>query len=60
MNLPNEPGMLLSFINMRLRDNYSSLDDMCDDLDFDYQELLIKLEALGIRYDKENNQLKEK
>lgn len=60
MNLPQEPGMLLSFINMRLRDNYSSLEDMCDDLDFDYQELLDKLTKLGIRYDSENNQLKEK
>ena len=32
MSLPNDPMMLFSFINMKLRDNYSSLDDLCEDL----------------------------
>ncbi|MBQ8336771.1 MAG: DUF4250 domain-containing protein, partial [Bacteroidaceae bacterium] len=33
MELPNDPMMLLSTVNMYLRDRYSSLDELCDDLD---------------------------
>ena len=32
MNLPEEPMMLYSFINMKLRDSYPSLDALCEDL----------------------------
>ena len=28
-NLPKDPVMLLSFVNMQLRDNYSSLTELC-------------------------------
>ena len=31
-SLPNNPTILLSIINMKLRDFYSSLDKLCDDL----------------------------
>ena len=34
-SLPNNPTILLSIINMKLRDFYSSLDKLCDDLDED-------------------------
>ena len=29
--LPNQPMILLSFINTKLRDDYDSLDALCDD-----------------------------
>ncbi len=32
MKLPEDPVMLLSFVNMKLRDQYASLDELCDDL----------------------------
>lgn len=60
MFLPSEPEMLLSLINMKLRDNYSSLENMCDDLDVDYTEVMNKIEAAGLRYDSGINQLKQK
>ncbi len=60
MFLPSEPEMLLSLINMKLRDNYSSLENMCDDLDADYTEVMNKIEAAGLRYDSGINQLKQK
>ena len=34
-NIPQDPIILLSFINTRLRDQYASLDALCDDLDID-------------------------
>ena len=31
-NLPKDPNILLSYINTKLRDDYTSLDALCDDL----------------------------
>ncbi len=53
--LPKDPIMLLSFINMRLRDNYASLEALCDDMDIDQIELEEKLRSLGYEYSPENN-----
>ncbi|MCR5330893.1 MAG: DUF4250 domain-containing protein [Lachnospiraceae bacterium] len=53
--LPEEPTILLSFVNMKLRDEFSDLDDMCDALDIDKNELIEKLEKAGFRYDEENH-----
>ena len=46
MSLPNDPMMLFSFINMKLRDNYSSLDDLCEDLQVNKKSLLTNLKTL--------------
>lgn len=48
--------MLLSFVNLKLRDFYDSLDALCEDLDADRQEITQKLEAVGYHYDTERNQ----
>ena len=50
MSLPNDPMMLFSFINMKLRDNYSSLDDLCEDLQVNKKSLLTKLKDAGFEY----------
>ena len=54
--IPKDPVMLLSFMNLKLRDFYSSLDAFCDDLDVDKQEIIDKLAAIDYRYDSERNQ----
>ena len=43
--LPNDPVMLLSAVNMKLRDAYASLDALCEDLDVSRAELEEKLAA---------------
>lgn len=53
--LPKDPAMLLSFVNMKLRDFYGSLDELCADLDADKQEISNKLEGIGYRYDEVQN-----
>ena len=53
MSLPNDPMMLFSFINMKLRDNYSSLDDLCEDLQVNKKSLLTKLKDAGFEYSPE-------
>ena len=56
--LPHEPNMLLSIINMKLRDFYSNLDSLCDDCDEDKTEIIEILEKAGFHYDSEQNQFK--
>lgn len=55
MNIPQDPMMLFSFVNVKLRDEYSSLEDLCDDLDINQEELLTKLKSVGFEYDPEHN-----
>lgn len=45
-----------SMLNMRLRDTYSSLSELCDDEDIDMEELLEGMLAKGYKYDEEKNQ----
>lgn len=54
-NIPSDPIMLLSFVNMKLRDQYASLDDLCDDLDIDPAWLTDTLQAAGFEYNSEHN-----
>lgn len=55
MELPEDPMMLFSLINMKLRDCYTSLDDLCDDLNIDKETLLQKLQTAGFEYSAEHN-----
>ncbi len=56
MMIPKDPVMLLSFVNLKLRDYYSSLEQLCEELELDKAELVNKLEGIDYRYDSENNQ----
>ena len=53
--IPSNPMMLFSFINMKLRDQYPSLDALCEDMDIDKNQLLSTLAAVGFEYSEENN-----
>lgn len=53
--LPQDPIILLSYVNTKLRDEYSSLDELCAALDADKEELVRKLETVGYAYDEEKN-----
>ena len=55
MSIPNDPMMLLSFVNLKLRDFYSSLDDMCEDMELDKAEIEAKLAAIDYEYNAEIN-----
>ena len=53
--IPRDPAMLLSFVNMKLRDFYGDPDEMCDDLDCDREEILRILSGYGCTYDPKLN-----
>ena len=53
--IPKDPVMLLSFLNLKLRDFYKSDEEMYDDLELDRKETEEKLAGIGYFYDKERN-----
>lgn len=53
--IPKDPVMLLSFVNLKLRDYYDSLEKLCEDLDIDQSELEDKLASIDYYYHKEQN-----
>ena len=55
MKLPSDGAMLLSFLNTKLRDEYSSLDELLEDCGVDRGEVEEKLRALGYEYDPSRN-----
>lgn len=54
--LPNDPMLLLSVVNTKLRDYYPSLDALCDDMDVSREVLEEKLGMIDYLYDEERNQ----
>ena len=55
-SIPKDPVILLSFLNTKLRDHYSSLSALCDDLEQDETVLKQKIAAIGYTYDSDRNQ----
>ncbi len=55
MELPQDPMMLFSLINMKLRDFYPSLDSLCEDLNVNKEDILNRLQAAGFEYNEELN-----
>ena len=55
MELPKDPMMLFSFINMKLRDCYSSLDELCADMNVSKEDILNRLKEAGFEYNPSQN-----
>ncbi len=56
MALPKDKFLLLSVINTKLRDFYSSLDALCEDLNEDKTDIISRLSSVGYSYDENLNQ----
>ena len=57
-SLPSNAYVLLSVINTKLRDFYSSLDELCDGLGEDKEEIINILNTINYHYDEDLNQFK--
>ena len=53
--LPRDPMMLLSYVNTKLRDEYPTLEALCEGLDTEREPLEAALAAVGYVYDEERN-----
>ena len=56
--MPKDPVMLLSWLNMKLRDQYEDLADLCYDNHIPMKEVVDKMEAIGYHYTYKSNQFK--
>lgn len=54
--VPTDPVMLLSFLNLKLRDFYADIDALCEDLELDRKELEAKLAGIDYHYCETRNQ----
>ena len=54
--MPNHPMILLSFVNMKLRDEFSSLDELCRAFDTTAAEGTEKLASVGYSYNEQTRQ----
>ena len=51
-----DPCMMLSIVNMKLRDECDSLEELCKRYDIDIEELLGRMDAIGYSYKESINQ----
>ena len=51
----HNPNLLLSIVNTKLRDNYKSLEDLCEYEDMDKEKIIEVLKKEGYEYNKERN-----
>ncbi len=55
MDMPSNPYILLSVINTKLRDNYSSLKTLCEEEDLSEEEIISLLKSIDYTYDEKLN-----
>lgn len=56
--IPIDPNILYSYINMQLRDEYDSLQDLCSAKDISPEQVTSILEAAGYSYSESINQFR--
>jgi Ca2+-binding EF-hand superfamily protein len=54
--IPSDPNILLGFLNLKLRDYYSSFDLLCEDLNINKSEIEEKMRFAGYEYKQDRNQ----
>ena len=54
-DLPRDPFMLMSIINMKLSDYYPSLDALCEDMNIEKEVLTTTLGSIGMEYNPDTN-----
>jgi len=53
-----DTNILLSIVNMKLRDFYSDLDSLCEDMEVNKEDLKEKFNKIGYNYDETINQFR--
>ncbi len=54
--IPQDPFILLSYLNTKLRDFYPDLKSLCRDMCLNQEEIEEKMETVGFAYDQKVNQ----
>ncbi len=56
MDIPQDPIILVSFVNTKLRDHYATLEEFCHSCDVSEDELRTTLALVDYQYDETTNQ----
>lgn len=56
MDIPHDPIILVSYVNTKLRDQYSTLDEFCRTCEVDREEICTILSSIDYNYDEITNQ----
>jgi hypothetical protein len=56
LDIPQDPIILLSYVNTKLRDQFATLDELCQTCELDERELRQTLELIDYQYDETTNQ----
>ncbi len=56
MDLPKDPVILLSVVNTKLRDQYAALEELCEDMQVEKEELIRKMSEIDYTYDEKRKQ----
>ncbi len=54
--LPKDPVMLLSVVNTKIRDEYHTLDALCEDMQADRETIVMLLKEIDYEYDESLHQ----
>ena len=54
-SFPSDPFMLMSFVNMKLREEFASLDEFCAYYGVERAEVEVVLWGAGFEYNADNN-----
>ena len=58
MSLPKDPMILLSFVNTKLRDEFTDLEEFCKEENISIESLKEQLESVGFQYNETIRQFK--
>ena len=58
MSLHKDPMILLSFVNTKLRDEFTDLEEFCKEEDISIESLKEQLESIGFQYNETIRQFK--
>lgn len=56
MDIPQDPIILVSYVNTKLRDQFATLDELCRTYELDEEELRNTLDSVDYQYDETTNQ----
>lgn len=56
IGLPQDPMLLLSVVNTKIRDYYHTLDALCEDMQADKAEIIRTLKGIDYEYDESRHQ----
>ncbi len=55
MDIPQDPIILLSYVNTKLRDHFATLEELCSDCEIDEESLRETLASIDYHYDETTN-----